>query len=148
MYLKIRKQILSTCDPSKTIEINNRKNAIEQTIAMLENNDILIIAGREGRGYLQAELKKTGIPYLALEVYQRIPNPQLPPQPHAAVPDERIPRTLIAVLTCSLPTPPRRPLGSHRSASVLRHGTSNPMSEHAPRPRHPQSTPRVCPEPT
>ena len=48
---KIRKQILSTCNPSKTTEIDNRKNAIEQTIAMLKDNDILIIAGKGHEKY-------------------------------------------------------------------------------------------------
>ena len=48
---QIRKEILSACDLSKTTQIENRKNAIEQTIARLDANDILIIAGKGHEKY-------------------------------------------------------------------------------------------------
>ena len=48
---QIRKEILSACNLSKTTEIANRKNAIHQAISMLQDNDILIIAGKGHEKY-------------------------------------------------------------------------------------------------
>ncbi|MCE3255176.1 MAG: murE [Rickettsiaceae bacterium] len=48
---KIREEILAACDPKKTIEFENRKTAIEQTISKLEANDILIVAGKGHEKY-------------------------------------------------------------------------------------------------
>jgi UDP-N-acetylmuramoyl-L-alanyl-D-glutamate--2,6-diaminopimelate ligase len=48
---EIRKEILSACDLSKTTEIDNRQTAIEQVIARLQPNDILIIAGKGHEKY-------------------------------------------------------------------------------------------------
>lgn len=36
---------------------------------------VLVIAGQQGRGVLQAELSKAEVPYSILEVYQRVKNP-------------------------------------------------------------------------
>jgi UDP-N-acetylmuramoyl-L-alanyl-D-glutamate--2,6-diaminopimelate ligase len=47
----IRKEVLSGCDLKKTIEIANRKEAIKQAIAMLQNEDILILAGKGHEKY-------------------------------------------------------------------------------------------------
>ncbi len=47
----IRKEILSGCDLSKTVEIDNRKEAIKQAISRLKANDILIIAGKGHEKY-------------------------------------------------------------------------------------------------
>ncbi|MES2677134.1 MAG: UDP-N-acetylmuramoyl-L-alanyl-D-glutamate--2,6-diaminopimelate ligase [Pseudomonadota bacterium] len=48
---EIRKEILVACDLSKTIQIDNRKKAIEETILKLSQNDILIIAGKGHEKY-------------------------------------------------------------------------------------------------
>ncbi len=48
---KIRQEILKSCDMSKTIEVDGRKSAIEKAISMLENNDILILAGKGHEKY-------------------------------------------------------------------------------------------------
>jgi murE/murF fusion protein len=48
---QIRKQILISCDLLKTVEIADRKNAINQAILMLKDNDILIIAGKGHEQY-------------------------------------------------------------------------------------------------
>lgn len=47
----IRKEILAACDLSKTIEIDDRRKAIEQAISKLQDNDILIIAGKGHEKY-------------------------------------------------------------------------------------------------
>mgnify|MGYP000417369337 CR=1 FL=1 len=47
----IRAQILSACSPEKTIEIANRKVAIEKAIEMLQNDDVLILAGKGHEKY-------------------------------------------------------------------------------------------------
>lgn len=47
----IRREILAVCDMKKTIEISNRKTAIEKAIAMLEAGDILILAGKGHEKY-------------------------------------------------------------------------------------------------
>lgn len=47
----IRKEVLSGCDLKKTIEIANRKEAIKQAIAMLQTEDILILAGKGHEKY-------------------------------------------------------------------------------------------------
>jgi UDP-N-acetylmuramoyl-L-alanyl-D-glutamate--2,6-diaminopimelate ligase len=48
---KIRCEILQGCDKSKTIEIADRKAAIERSILMLQDNDILILAGKGHEKY-------------------------------------------------------------------------------------------------
>lgn len=47
----IRVEILSACDSSKTLEIADRKTAIEKAILMLEAGDILILAGKGHEKY-------------------------------------------------------------------------------------------------
>ncbi|MDX2083080.1 MAG: UDP-N-acetylmuramoyl-L-alanyl-D-glutamate--2,6-diaminopimelate ligase [Rickettsiales bacterium] len=47
----IRQEILKSCDHKKTIEIADRKTAIEKTIAMLEGEDVLILAGKGHEKY-------------------------------------------------------------------------------------------------
>jgi UDP-N-acetylmuramyl-tripeptide synthetase len=47
----IRTEIISGCNLDKTIEIANRKEAIAKAIKMLENNDLLIIAGKGHEQY-------------------------------------------------------------------------------------------------
>jgi UDP-N-acetylmuramyl-tripeptide synthetase len=47
----IRKQILQGCDKNKTIEISGRKQAIEEAVKKLKENDILIIAGKGHENY-------------------------------------------------------------------------------------------------
>jgi UDP-N-acetylmuramoyl-L-alanyl-D-glutamate--2,6-diaminopimelate ligase len=47
----IRKEILATCDPEKTIEIDNRKVAIEKAVKMLQDGDVLILAGKGHEKY-------------------------------------------------------------------------------------------------
>ncbi len=47
----IRAEIFSACDSSKTLEIADRKAAIETAIAMLEAEDILILAGKGHEKY-------------------------------------------------------------------------------------------------
>ncbi len=47
----IRKEILAACDIKKTIEISERKTAIEKAIAMLEAGDVLILAGKGHEKY-------------------------------------------------------------------------------------------------
>ena len=47
----IRRDILQNCDLGKIVEIGNRKEAILQAITMLQNNDILIIAGKGHEKY-------------------------------------------------------------------------------------------------
>ena len=47
----IRVQIMQACDAAKTIEIANRKLAIEQAISSLQANDILILAGKGHEKY-------------------------------------------------------------------------------------------------
>ena len=48
---EIRKQILASCNLLKTIPIANRKNAIFQAVAMLRDDEILIIAGKGHEKY-------------------------------------------------------------------------------------------------
>jgi UDP-N-acetylmuramoyl-L-alanyl-D-glutamate--2,6-diaminopimelate ligase len=48
---EIRKEILSGCDLAKTIEVENREIAIKQSITMLKENDILILAGKGHEKY-------------------------------------------------------------------------------------------------
>jgi len=48
---EIRKEILVACNLSKTIEIENRKEAIKQAISKLSTNDILIVAGKGHEKY-------------------------------------------------------------------------------------------------
>ncbi len=47
----IRVEIMKACDIEKTTEIPNRKIAIEKAIAMLENDDVLILAGKGHEKY-------------------------------------------------------------------------------------------------
>jgi UDP-N-acetylmuramoyl-L-alanyl-D-glutamate--2,6-diaminopimelate ligase len=47
----IRAEILTYCDKTKTVEINNRKTAIETALTMLQPNDILILAGKGHEKY-------------------------------------------------------------------------------------------------
>lgn len=47
----IRSEILDNCDSVKTIEIANRKDAIEASINMLQENDILVLAGKGHEKY-------------------------------------------------------------------------------------------------
>ena len=47
----IRKQIISKCNLSKTIEIADRKEAITKAIQLLQDNDILILAGKGHEKY-------------------------------------------------------------------------------------------------
>lgn len=47
----IRSEILAACDMKKTIEIDDRKLAIEKAIALLEPCDILILAGKGHEKY-------------------------------------------------------------------------------------------------
>lgn len=48
---KIRAEILQACDMSKTIEIADRKVAIQKAISMLQDSDILILAGKGHEKY-------------------------------------------------------------------------------------------------
>ena len=47
----IRKDILQGCDMAKTVEIADRKYAIEKSLQMLQVNDILILAGKGHEKY-------------------------------------------------------------------------------------------------
>lgn len=47
----IRQEILASCDSSKTIEINNRLEAIKRAIDILQQGDILILAGKGHEKY-------------------------------------------------------------------------------------------------
>ncbi|OFW80120.1 MAG: hypothetical protein A2887_01170 [Alphaproteobacteria bacterium RIFCSPLOWO2_01_FULL_40_26] len=47
----IRAEILAACDRSKTIEINDRKSAIEKATSLLQACDILILAGKGHEKY-------------------------------------------------------------------------------------------------
>jgi len=47
----IRAEILTYCDRTKTVEIDNRKTAIETALTMLQPNDILILAGKGHEKY-------------------------------------------------------------------------------------------------
>ena len=47
----IRAEILTYCDMTKTVEIDNRKTAIEKALTMLQPNDILILAGKGHEKY-------------------------------------------------------------------------------------------------
>jgi UDP-N-acetylmuramoyl-L-alanyl-D-glutamate--2,6-diaminopimelate ligase len=47
----IRKQIISKCNIDKTIEIADRKEAITKAIQLLQDNDILILAGKGHEKY-------------------------------------------------------------------------------------------------
>jgi UDP-N-acetylmuramoyl-L-alanyl-D-glutamate--2,6-diaminopimelate ligase len=51
--------IISGCNLDKTIEIANRKEAIAKAIKMLENNDLLIIAGKGHEQYQIIGTEKT-----------------------------------------------------------------------------------------
>lgn len=48
---EIRKEVLLGCDISKTIEIANRKDAINQAISMLKAKDVLILSGKGHEKY-------------------------------------------------------------------------------------------------
>ncbi len=48
---RIRAEILDACDKSKTIEIDNRKVAIEKAVGLLQACDILILAGKGHEKY-------------------------------------------------------------------------------------------------
>lgn len=48
---QIRKEIISACDQRKTIEISGRKIAIEYAVKNLEQDDILLIAGKGHETY-------------------------------------------------------------------------------------------------
>lgn len=54
----IRQQILNECDLKKTLEIADRKNAIEKTIEILQDGDVLIIAGKGHENYQIIGTKK------------------------------------------------------------------------------------------
>jgi UDP-N-acetylmuramoyl-L-alanyl-D-glutamate--2,6-diaminopimelate ligase len=47
----IRQEILQKCDRSKTLEIADRKIAIAKAIEILQNGDVLIIAGKGHEKY-------------------------------------------------------------------------------------------------
>ncbi len=47
----IRQEIIAACDPAKTIEIADRKNAIKKSLEMLQASDILILAGKGHEKY-------------------------------------------------------------------------------------------------
>lgn len=47
----IRAEIMQACDQSKTVEISNRKAAIEKAITMLQDGDVLILAGKGHEKY-------------------------------------------------------------------------------------------------
>jgi UDP-N-acetylmuramyl tripeptide synthase len=47
----IRQEILQKCDASKTLEIADRKIAIAKAIEILQNGDVLIIAGKGHENY-------------------------------------------------------------------------------------------------
>ena len=47
----MRSDIIAGCDQSKIIEISNRKTAIEKSMQMLEESDILILAGKGHEKY-------------------------------------------------------------------------------------------------
>ncbi len=47
----IRDEILSACDMAKTVELSDRKHAIEKAVQMLEAGDILILAGKGHEKY-------------------------------------------------------------------------------------------------
>ena len=47
----IRAEILQGCDQKKVVEIDNRKVAIEKAIKMLQDHDILILAGKGHEKY-------------------------------------------------------------------------------------------------
>ena len=47
----IRQEILQKCDASKTLEIGDRKIAIAKAIEILQNGDVLIIAGKGHENY-------------------------------------------------------------------------------------------------
>lgn len=47
----IRAEILASCDMTKTLEIAGRKDAIEKAITMLEDFDVLILAGKGHEKY-------------------------------------------------------------------------------------------------
>ena len=55
----IRAEILKSCDPKKTLEINGRKAAINYAISLLKPNDILILAGKGHEKYQIIGTKKT-----------------------------------------------------------------------------------------
>ncbi len=55
----IRAEILAACDMKKTIEIPNRKTAIEQAIQTLQAGDILILAGKGHEKYQIIGSEKT-----------------------------------------------------------------------------------------
>ncbi len=48
---QIRKEIMSSCDLNKTIEIDGRKEAIEKSLQMLKKGDIIILAGKGHEKY-------------------------------------------------------------------------------------------------
>lgn len=48
---KIRQEILAACDMKKTVEIADRKIAIQKSLAMLQAGDILILAGKGHEKY-------------------------------------------------------------------------------------------------
>ncbi len=48
---QIRRGIIANCDNNKTIEIDNRKSAIEKSLQMLEKGDIIILAGKGHEKY-------------------------------------------------------------------------------------------------
>jgi UDP-N-acetylmuramoyl-L-alanyl-D-glutamate--2,6-diaminopimelate ligase len=47
----IRQEIISACNPSKTIEVDGRKLAIAKALTMLQEGDILILAGKGHEQY-------------------------------------------------------------------------------------------------
>lgn len=48
---KIRAEIMSACDKEKTIEINDRRLAIEESVKLLQKDDVLILAGKGHEKY-------------------------------------------------------------------------------------------------
>lgn len=48
---QIRREILQACDVNKTVEVEGRKNAIAKAISLLQENDVLILAGKGHEKY-------------------------------------------------------------------------------------------------
>lgn len=55
---KIRQEIMTRCDISKSVEIDGRKNAIEKSLQMLTKGDIIILAGKGHEKYQSVKGQK------------------------------------------------------------------------------------------